>query len=513
MYNGNTVIEREIKDKYNDVFKIIGEKVGLRKLTYETYLGLNENDTRRKAVNRLLEKTLRLRDDADVCACIDTINNDVKREDRIDKIDSFFKLGEKIYPKEEKKEEVVAPTPDRIFETHDEEEQEEETEEEEIEEEKKNKKKEETKKEEIITDTKNESKLKKFSKGLGETVLAVVNVTCLSITGAVTLAGILIHAPVTPGFFAIMLAAPVITYSYKGYKKLQKYLEKRNNKIKKYDNKKEKTEMNEEKDKEKTNPKTETVTLNFRNDLDSPTELKFDDDIEEEKPLEADAISGPMSNGEEDAAEKPAEEMPEVETELSDPDSEEPLTEPEYEGRVETLSARETGEVIAMPEETAVENEEENINKIPSDRRQRTIYEAEQTIMEINNKIEGYEQIINKVNQRMKEIQDNKYGYPNQYHVDARHVTKPKREYNELKNQKLKALKEMKKYQDIVHDLSENVDKIRGTEVPPLTEEVTIHQVPINNWETKDIYIVHEQNPRKKSSDNYTDKFENSRKK
>ena len=80
MYNG--VIERKIKENYNKVFEIIGSQAGLRKLTYETYLGLNENDTRRKHIDRLLEKTLRLRDDADICACIDTINKDIKRENR-----------------------------------------------------------------------------------------------------------------------------------------------------------------------------------------------------------------------------------------------------------------------------------------------------------------------------------------------------------------------------------------------------------------------------------------------
>ena len=223
MYNG--VIEKEIKEKYNEVFKIIGEKVGLRKLTYETYLGLNENDTRRKSVNRLLEKTLRLRDDTDVCACIDTINKDVKREDRIDKIDSFLKLGEKLYPKKEEKEEIVPPTPDRLFEVKD---------------------------NEIKIDTKNQSKLKKFVKGFGETILATLNVSCLTIAGAATLAGILIHVPVTPGFLAIMLAAPVITYSYKGYKKLQKYLEKRNKKNKKTEEKNEKIEEKENEEENKS---------------------------------------------------------------------------------------------------------------------------------------------------------------------------------------------------------------------------------------------------------------------
>ena len=243
MYNG--VIEKEIKEKYNEVFKIIGEKVGLRKLTYETYLGLNENDTRRKSVNRLLEKTLRLRDDTDVCACIDTINKDVKREDRIDKIDSFLKLGEKLYPKKEEKEEIVPPTPDRLFEVNDDEDQKES--EEEIKEEKEPVKEDN----EIKIDTKNQSKLKKFVKGFGETILATLNVSCLTIAGAATLAGILIHVPVTPGFLAIMLAAPVITYSYKGYKKLQKYLEKRNKKNKKTEEKNEKIEEKENEEEKK----------------------------------------------------------------------------------------------------------------------------------------------------------------------------------------------------------------------------------------------------------------------
>lgn len=505
MYNGNTVIEREIRDKYNEVFKIIGERVGLSKLTYETYMGLRDGDTRKNKFRSILEDELKNRKSADVSACIDTINKDVKREDKIDdKIDSFFKLGEKIYPKKEEK--ITPPTPDRLFEVNDEE-QEEEIEDEEIEEDKKDKLKEKI-------DVKKE--IVKALKRAGIVIVGALDFISLTLLAGAITTGIL-SGGLTFGTVALFSALPAATLAviYRNIrKKKKKELAK-----KKKEEKNKKTEIKEEQkeeDKTKTNTKTERAALDFGKDLDSPTELDFGNDMEDE-PLEAETISDPVSSSEIDATEVPAREMPRVETEFSNPieeyDSEEPLSEPEYEEEIETPSARESGEGVIMPEGTSVETEEENINKIPGDRRQRTIYEAEQTIMEINKKIEGYEQTINEANQRMKEIQDNKYGYPNQYHVDARHVTKPKREYNELKNQKVEALKEMKKYQDIVHDLSERVDKIRGTEVPPVTEEVTKHQVPINNWDTKDIYIVNKPDSRIKESVDYTDKFESSRKK
>ena len=493
MYNGNTVIEKEIRDKYNEVFKIIGERVGLSKLTYETYMGLRDGDTRKNKFRSILEDELKNRKSADVSACIDTINKDVKREDKIDdKIDSFFKLGEKIYPKKEEK--VVTPPPARLFETTDDEEPEEIEENSKVEEEN-------LKNELNHLDKKKKNNVKKI---ISIAIAAGINAPLIIfVLPPLVFSGSILGA-------AGVLTVPALT-AFIMYNSSKRKSKKRNS-LKQKNIKKNDLIQNNEEEQNNTKNNIKEQILYFGNDLDSPTELDFGNDMEDE-PLEADAISEPVSSRESDEVEESAEEMPEVETEISDSDSVEPLSEPEYEEEIETPSARESGEGVIMPEGTSVETEEENINKIPGDRRQRTIYEAEQTIMEINKKIEGYEQTINEANQRMKEIQDNKYGYPNQYHVDARHVTKPKREYNELKNQKVEALKEMKKYQDIVHDLSERVDKIRGTEVPPVTEEVTKHQVPINNWDTKDIYIVNKPDSRIKESVDYTDKFESSRKK
>ena len=166
------------------------------------------------------------------------------------------------------------------------------------------------------------------------------------------------------------------------------------------------------------------------------------------------------------------------------------------------------------PIKTEIANTPSNEVSNSESRKEKTILEAEQTMMIINKKIDEYQKKVNEINRKMKQIQNNKYGYPNQHHVDARHVTKPKREYNELKNKKIKIINEMKKYQGIVHNLNEDIDKIRSAEKKSnLTNTVTEHQIPINEFETKKIYIVNEKNSQVKESIDYTEQFENRSKK
>ena len=48
----------KLKDQYNEIFNYVGEKFGLSKLTYETYLGLNKDDVRKKRFDNFIANNL-----------------------------------------------------------------------------------------------------------------------------------------------------------------------------------------------------------------------------------------------------------------------------------------------------------------------------------------------------------------------------------------------------------------------------------------------------------------------
>lgn len=101
----------KLKDQYNEIFDYVGKKFGLSKLTYETYLGLNKDDVRKKHFDDFIANNLPIDKamDKGFSDLVTKLNGDpnLSREDRIDDVKSFNGLGEKLYPtKKENNEEA-----------------------------------------------------------------------------------------------------------------------------------------------------------------------------------------------------------------------------------------------------------------------------------------------------------------------------------------------------------------------------------------------------------------------
>ena len=585
MYNGNTVQEREIREKYNEIFRIVGEQVGFNKLNYEVFTSLNDNDVRKRKINSILSYAIVSKNDNKINACLKVIDSNLKREDRIeDKVNNFFKLGEKIYPKQEvKSEEKITKDMQQpevmeggdIEEDSQIEDDKEKTElgdlkAEELENESQDKKVSKIKG--ILSKFNIKKGFKKTLKKFGMGVLGVLDFISISFLAMSITAGILTGG-LTFGTVALFSALPVaslvLMFGPSIAKKIKKVLSKY--KKNKFINKNEDSD-NENLDVDKKLNNEEK--LDFGKDLSNNEELDFGKDLEENKDKNNNPIQkpennqtknvqnpnnqinnaknlkeksnlgpvmpniptnnnyrrptsnnlGPQNYGFKDNTKGPLYNLNNKKKDVVNQAS--PIkTNNGYinnygfkdntKGPLYNLNNKKN-EVVnqTSPIKTEIANTPSNEVSNSESRKEKTILEAEQTMMIINKKIDEYQKKVNEINRKMKQIQNNKYGYPNQHHVDARHVTKPKREYNELKNKKIKIINEMKKYQGIVHNLNEDIDKIRSAEKKSnLTNTVTEHQIPINEFETKKIYIVNEKNSQVKESIDYTEQFENRSKK
>ena len=109
--NENNYTEKETKkiiELSNRVFEHVGNQCGLRKLTYETYLGLPENDTRRKNVDNYFKKGFKNIKEMKFLNFknrVETLYKYLSNKDILSFIDfdSFIELNEKITGKKQKK--------------------------------------------------------------------------------------------------------------------------------------------------------------------------------------------------------------------------------------------------------------------------------------------------------------------------------------------------------------------------------------------------------------------------
>lgn len=99
---------KRLNEQYNDIFKYVGEKFGLSKLTYETYKGLHETDVRKKRFDEFIENNFPIEKatDSEFINKIKELNENplLKKEDRIENNKSFYGLGDILYPAEKKEE-------------------------------------------------------------------------------------------------------------------------------------------------------------------------------------------------------------------------------------------------------------------------------------------------------------------------------------------------------------------------------------------------------------------------
>lgn len=113
--NENNYTEKETKkiiELSNRVFEHVGNQCGLRKLTYETYLGLPENDTRRKNVDNYFKKGFKNIKEMKFLNFknrVETLYKYLSNKDILSFIDfdSFIELNEKITGKKAKEEPKV----------------------------------------------------------------------------------------------------------------------------------------------------------------------------------------------------------------------------------------------------------------------------------------------------------------------------------------------------------------------------------------------------------------------
>ena len=103
-----------LTDKYDEIFKYVGEKFGLTKLTYETYRKLPKGDTRRKNFDAFIEDNLPIEKskDEEFKTKIKELNDTyLMKKDWIQDSKSFFKLGGELHPEETKTETSERPVP------------------------------------------------------------------------------------------------------------------------------------------------------------------------------------------------------------------------------------------------------------------------------------------------------------------------------------------------------------------------------------------------------------------
>jgi len=116
MYDSDTKENRELRKSYDEIFRIAGEKAGLSKLTYNTYVGLGENDRRKVKVDKIITNLIEHYNDQDIYfddsygnydeyeKHLKTINDNARKEDKVADAKTFFELGEKLFPKPKRQE-------------------------------------------------------------------------------------------------------------------------------------------------------------------------------------------------------------------------------------------------------------------------------------------------------------------------------------------------------------------------------------------------------------------------
>jgi len=153
-------------DQYKEIFNYLGDKlIADRSFSYEKYLRMDNDDSRKRKINSFLKSNLPLdkSKDEEFKNKINVLNSSLYRENRINKFEDFIKLGDMLYPELRKEETRPMPAPvvpsdsepvdeDDLFEEKDKEELEEK---EEKKEEKKDSKKNTKSKRTLIGDIKN----------------------------------------------------------------------------------------------------------------------------------------------------------------------------------------------------------------------------------------------------------------------------------------------------------------------------------------------------------------------
>ena len=106
---------KKINEQYDEIFKIVGEKVGFRNFNYKDYLNLKEkksDDTRLKNFDKYIEENLPFKEstDEDFIGSINILNNGLREEDKVTDSKSFFKVGDLI-PKKDEERKASKPLP------------------------------------------------------------------------------------------------------------------------------------------------------------------------------------------------------------------------------------------------------------------------------------------------------------------------------------------------------------------------------------------------------------------
>ena len=93
-------MNNKLKDQYNEIFRYLGEKFGLPKLTFEHYQRLNKDDVRKYKMDKYIHENLPIEksEDEELKSKVNGLNDNLRKEDKITDSASFFNLGEKMYP-------------------------------------------------------------------------------------------------------------------------------------------------------------------------------------------------------------------------------------------------------------------------------------------------------------------------------------------------------------------------------------------------------------------------------
>ena len=107
--------EEQIKKQYDAIFKYVGEKYELSKLTFSTFMGLKEKvelegkkDDRKDKLEKFIKINLPSDSSMDekFKEKVEKLNELLDDKDKIKDYDSFFKLGSVMYPNKEEKEDT-----------------------------------------------------------------------------------------------------------------------------------------------------------------------------------------------------------------------------------------------------------------------------------------------------------------------------------------------------------------------------------------------------------------------
>lgn len=106
---------KKINEQYDEIFKIVGDKVGFRNFNYKDYLNLKEkksDDTRLKNFDKYIEENLPFKEatDEEFKDSMNILNNGLREEDKVTDSKSFFKVGDLI-PKKDEERKASKPSP------------------------------------------------------------------------------------------------------------------------------------------------------------------------------------------------------------------------------------------------------------------------------------------------------------------------------------------------------------------------------------------------------------------